>query len=369
MKTVSKKELFIDIISKLSEKDLVEIISEMKRKVEIEINSSQKEFFSMDDSTKRKYELYKSSADIEHKKWATTISQIPKSLYFADKDIKSEIVRAKKIWENDVCGNHHIRDKLLLHLVEYNKTHKTTPIIFVGEPGCGKTHMAQIYVKMLGLKLHFVNCPQETTHGHSLYGESQGYKEAGEGILIKAAIKTATANPGVVFNEIDKAISSPNHPNIQNDLLSLLDETNTSLMDNYCAVEYDASQYVVAFTANDINEISAPLKDRCEIIYVDQPDEAQMIDIITKKTYSQLIKEYSIDDSYNNRDIISNYISERYNMGEHSVRKFQSCIKSAVSTAYLRSLSNEDNKFEITKEDLDSAFGEHSIKKQAIGFR
>lgn len=367
MNALEKKDVLLRLLNKLPEKELERIFTEIKQNIDIDSSSPRTAFFTMDDATRRKYDLYKHSNDLEQKKWVDTLNQIPKLICIPDRDIKLAVEQAKKVWKKDICGNEQIRDKLILHLVEYIKTQKTTPVLFVGEPGCGKTHMAQTYMTLMGLNTYLCNCPQETTYGHSLYGETQGYKEASEGILIKAAIKTKTANPGIIFNEIDKIIVSSQHPNMHNDLLSLLDESSYKLLDNYCCIEYDASQYVVAFTANNINDISQPLMDRCEIICVNEPDKEQIIDIILTKLMPQLMLKYNIVDSLDTH-VIRDYIMDQYALGNHSVRAFQTCIKNAMSNAYLRHITNDEKSFKITRQDLDLVTQYSKRKNKEIGF-
>lgn len=367
MNDVEKKKAIVKILSELPDKELERIFTEIKQNIGIDSRVPYAAFFTMDDAVRQKYNLYKLSKDLEQKKWVDTLKQIPKSVCIPNRDIKLAVEQAKKVWGKDICGNEQIRDRLILHLVEYIKTHKTTPVLFAGEPGCGKTYMAETYMKLMGLNTYLCNCPQETTHGHSLYGESQGYKEAGEGILIKAAIKTKTANPGIIFNEIDKIIVSSLQPNMHNDLLSLLDETSYKLVDNYCCIEYNASQYVIAFTANNINDISQPLLDRCEIIYVNEPDAEQIIDIILTKLLPSLMLKYNISVELDT-DMIRNYIIDQYAMGNHSVRMFQTCLKHAMSNAYLRYITKDEKKFEITRHDMDLVMQYSERKNKKIGF-
>lgn len=365
MNAAKKKEAIVKILSKLPDKELERIFTEIKQNIGIDGQVSQTAFFTMDDAVRQKYNLYKLSNDLDQKRWVDTLKQIPKSVRIPNRDIKSAVEQAKKIWKKDICGNEQIRDRLILHLVEYIKTHKTTPVLFAGEPGCGKTYMAETYMKLMDLNSYFCNCPQETTHGHSLYGESQGYKEAGEGILIKAAIKTKTANPGIIFNEIDKIIVSSQHPNMHNDLLSLLDETSYKLVDNYCCIEYNASQYVVAFTANNIDAISQPLLDRCEILYVNEPNAEQVTDIILTKLLPSLMLKYNISDG-SDTDMVREFITDQYALGNRSVRTFQTCLKNAVSNAYLRYIVNDEKSFELTRRDMESAM--QSSKNKKLGF-
>lgn len=364
----AKQKVLLNLIEKLPEEELTRILQDAKLRIKQEMSTSKNDFYSMSGSIKQKLILYKSSTDPEQRKWVETIKSIPKALSHPESDIKYLIRSAESIWESEVCGQTAIRDKLILHMLEYAKVYHTRPIIFIGTPGCGKTHISKTYMKMMGVKNIYVNCSQ-TAHGHGLYGETQSYREARQGILLDAAIQTGTPNPGILFDEIDKSMQSPNYTNLQNDLLPFLDESREHLIDNYCGVVFNASEYVPVFTANNEDDVSQPLKDRCEIIYIDQPNKEQITNIITTKTLPQLMKQYELSDTVDN-NIVSGFINKQYNDGIISLRKHQAILENALSNAYLRYIRSNEDRFELLEEDFNAALSGPAVKRKIqIGFR
>lgn len=360
----NKKDL-IQVLKKLPVSVLKDMVLEAKRRNLYKSDSFQF-IVNSDDVKPNTYLLLSQEAK---DRWNEIYKKIPKSIQRPNVGLKEHIKATKALWKKSVIGYDEIYHKILPHIISYHSTLETRPICFIGPPGTGKTHIAKVYLQMLGIKPYLVNCPQNSGNGNSLYGDSQSYKEAKYGILLDAAMTTSTANPGIIFNEIDKVRTGPDYINMQDDLLSATDDCNIELKDNYFDITFNASHYVYVFTANSEHSISQPLKDRCDIIYFEEADCEMISDIITKITIPSVIKKFNAADVIVvDSDEIDKYIYEQFNKGYNSIRYFQVLMTNAVSKAYLDSIMNEA-KIRISKKFLEHLSPEkESKKKNRIGF-
>lgn len=187
-------------------------------------------------------------------------------------------MEARRILDEELYGMEQVKQRIIETIIQINRTH-TLPaygLLLVGPAGTGKSQIAYAVARILKLPwmtldMSSINDPEQLT------GSSRIYANAKPGIIMDAFSMAGESNLVFIINELDKASSGNGKGNPADVLLTLLD--NLGFTDNYmeCMIP-TVGVYPIA-TANDKEQISAPLMSRFAVIEIPDytPEEKKVI--------------------------------------------------------------------------------------------
>ncbi|HEY9521542.1 MAG TPA: endopeptidase La [Methyloceanibacter sp.] len=277
-----------------------------------------------------------------------------------------DIAEARRVLDEDHFGLVKIKRRILEHLAvrKLNPAGKSPILCFVGPPGVGKTSLGQSIARATGR--NFQRIALGGVHDEAeIRGHRRTYIGALPGNVIQAIRRAGTKNTVLMFDEIDKLGQGGFHGDPSSALLEVLDpEQNSRFRDNYLGVDFDLSKVLFITTANMLDTIPGPLRDRMEIIHLPGYTEEEKLEIAKRYLVRRQLEANGLtsekvtltDEAL--KSIIRDYTREA------GVRNLEREIGSVFRSAAMRIAEGAAEKIVITEKDLPPILGPRKFENE-----
>ena len=276
-----------------------------------------------------------------------------------------EIPKAKEILDTDHYDLQKVKDRILDYLsVRRLKPNMKGPILcFVGPPGVGKTSLGKSIARALGRK--FVRLSLGGVHDEAeIRGHRRTYIGALPGQIIQGIRRAETKDPVFMLDEIDK-VGRDFRGDPASALLEALDpEQNATFRDNYLDVMFGLSKVLFITTANMLDPIAEPLRDRMEIIELQGYTEEEKVHIAFQYLIPRQIEENGITKEQIEfpEETVSHVI--RHYTREAGVRNLERTIGTICRKQARRLAEGKTDKLVVTNEIVQEFLGGIKVRSE-----
>ena len=349
----SQDDDVIEIVDRVKDAD---IPKEVREKLEAEIKKLTKmQPFSAESSVIRNY--IEAVLDLPWNKETKDVLNLKK---------------ASQILERDHYGLKDAKEKVLDYLAvkTLNPSMNGAILCLSGPPGIGKTSLVKSIAESMGRKFVRVSLGGVRDEAE-IRGHRRTYVGSMPGKIMKAMKEAGTKNPVILLDEIDK-MSNDYKGDPASAMLEVLDpEQNKSFEDHYIDMPFDLSKVFFVATANDLRTVSAPLRDRMDILQLSSYTEFEKLHIAQNFLLKQAQKENGLADvEIKIPDKVMFKLIDEYTR-EAGVRNLKREIINICRKIAREVVEKDIKKFNLKASDLEKYLGKAKFRpeksRKAVG--
>jgi ATP-dependent Lon protease len=288
-----------------------------------------------------------------------TVLQLPWSQHTED---MLDLVKAEQVLDQRHHGLEKVKERVLefLAVLKLKGDLKGPILCFTGPPGVGKTSLGAAIAEALGRK--FVRMAVGgVTDESEIRGHRKTYIGAMPGKLIASYMQVGVNNPLIMIDEIDK-IGKDFRGDPSSALLEVLDpKQNHAFVDRYLEIPYDLSHTLFICTANMLDNIPGPLRDRMEVIRLSGYTENEKLAIATKHLVPELLENHGLTPELVEIDDAAIQTIIRDYTAESGVRSLERSLATVLRKIARKVAGSEPETavahYRVVKDDLEAYLG------------
>ncbi len=294
--------------------------------------------------------------------WIDWMTELP---WAAPADLAIDIGAARATLEADHFGLDRVKKRIVefLAVKKLNPQGRAPILCFVGPPGVGKTSLGQSVAR--AIQRPFVRVSLGGVHDEAeIRGHRRTYVGAMPGVIVSNLRKAGARDCVMMLDEVDK-MSMSMHGDPSAALLEVLDpEQNSTFRDNYLGVAFDLSRVVFIATANVIDNVPSPVRDRMELIdlpgyTLEEKEQIARSYLVRRQREACGLREDQIDLS----DAALRCIAGNYTR-EAGVRQLEREIGRVMRAAALRVADGTASQVHVDASDLEALLGPPTMEHE-----